>query len=228
MDINDWLALSSICLLGAMSPGPSLAVMLSCTLSRESQTASRDGYAAALAHGFGVALYGLMTVVGLAAVITKTPTLYTAIQVAGALYLLYLGAKTLRSSSLAAANKTGSEDVTVQTLSKVEAADNAGRNRTKDAATQGFLVAFLNPKLCVFMLALFSQFLQPGYGVMEKGIMVVTVGITDAAWYCFVVALVSRPNFRQWFQRGSSVIDGVFGLILILLALSVLYAALLF
>lgn len=227
MDLSDWLTLSSICLLGAMSPGPSLAVMLSCTLSRESQNASHDGYAAALAHGFGVALYGLMTVVGLAALITQTPALYTAIQVAGALYLLYLGVRALRSPSSETTDKTDSEEAAVQTHSKAAAADYAVGNGIKGAATQGFLVAFLNPKLCVFMLALFSQFLQPTYGVMEKGVMVATVGIIDAAWYSFVVALVSRPNFLQWFQRGSAVIDRVFGLILILLALSVLYAALL-
>lgn len=215
MALSDWLTLSSICLLGAMSPGPSLAVMLSCTLSKESQNPSREGYAAALAHGFAVALYGLMTVVGLAALITQTPALYTAIQVTGALYLLYLGVNALRQQSSETTDNADSLESTVQTHSTI------------NAATQGFLVAFLNPKLCVFMLALFSQFLQPGYGTMEKGIMVATVGIIDAAWYSFVVALVSRPNFRLWFQRGSSVIDRIFGLILILLALSVLYAALL-
>lgn len=227
MTFSDWLTLSSICLLGAMSPGPSLAVMLSCTLSRESQNGSRDGYAAALAHGLAAALYGLMTVVGLAALITKTPALYTAIQVAGALYLLHLGVKSLRSSSSVTAHKTDSKDVVEESDSKGARVEDTTRNGTKDAVTQGFLVAFLNPKLCVFMLALFSQLLQPTYGVMEKGIMVATVGLIDAAWYCFVVALVSRPHFRQWFERGSATIDRVFGLILILLALSVLYAALL-
>jgi len=226
MDLSDWLTLSSICLLGAMSPGPSLAVMLSCTLSQSSENPTGDGYAAALSHGLGAGLYGLLTVVGLATVITKTPALYTAIQVAGALYLLYLGAKSLRSSVSLASDSTDSEDVNVELLANESTAQATANSGMKSAAIQGFLVAALNPKLCVFMLALFSQFLQPGYGAMEKGVMVATVGIIDATWYCAVVTLVSRPGFRRWFQSGSVVIDRIFGVIIIALALSVLYAAL--
>lgn len=204
VDIGQWLALISICLLGAMSPGPSLAVVMGCVVG-----AGRGaGYRAALAHGLAVALYGLLTVTGLALLITQTPALYTGLQVAGALYLLYLGVKSLRQVALAS---QAGEDATP----------------AASAAMQGFLVAFLNPKLAVFMLALFSQFIDPGFGVGEKAIMVATVGVTDAGWYSLVVALVSRPGFRARLERSAKAIDGFFGVILIALALSVLYGALL-
>ena len=67
MEFGQWLSLLSICLLGAMSPGPSLAVMVKCTLGG----GHRAGYPAALAHGAGVGLYGLLTVTGLAVLITR-------------------------------------------------------------------------------------------------------------------------------------------------------------
>lgn len=203
MDFSQWLTLVSICLLGAMSPGPSLAVVVGCVV-KEGQA---GGIRAAIAHAAGVALYGLLTVTGLALLITQTPAVYTALQVAGAAYLLFLGGKALYALLLPADD--GAEVATGNT-----------------AATQGFLVAFLNPKLAVFMLALFSQFLEPGFGVREKGIMVATVGVTDAVWYCLVATLLSRGGFRSRLERSAKIIDGIFGVILILLALSVLYAAL--
>jgi threonine/homoserine/homoserine lactone efflux protein len=202
VELGHWLSLTSICLLGAMSPGPSLAVVLKSTLDG----GQAKGYAAAVAHGIGVALYGLLTVTGLAVLITRSPPLFLAIQVSGAGYLIYLGIKSLLSTGHAS----------VQTAVPVT---------RRSAALQGFLVAFLNPKLAVFMLALFSQFLQPGFGVVEKSIMVATVGITDASWYSLIVMLVSRKSFMAKLQRNANTIDRVFGVILIALALTVLIRA---
>lgn len=203
MEFGHWLSLFSICLLGAMSPGPSLAVVMNSSL----HGGHRAGYAAATAHGTGVALYGLLTVTGLAVVIARSPNLFLLIQVGGAAYLIYLGVKSLRSSS-----------------GSLPAGRPAGDDH-RGAALSGFLVAFLNPKLAIFMLALFSQFLDPDARVAEKAIMVATVGITDAAWYSLIVALVSHPRLLERLRHSARAIDRVFGVILILLALSVLLRA---
>ena len=96
----------------------------------------------------------------------------------------------------------------------------------RGAAISGFLVAFLNPKLANFMLALFAQFLRPEADVTEKGIMAITVGAVDGAWYSLMALLVSHPLFFQRLQNNSRTIDRVFGVILIALALTVLYRAL--
>lgn len=202
MEAGHWLSLFSICLLGAMSPGPSLAVVMKASLSG----GLRGGYTAALAHGVGVGLYGLLTVTGLAVIIARSPGLFLSMQIAGALYLLYLGGKSLRSS--------GASALQLETQA-------AGR-----PALEGFLVAFLNPKLAVFMLALFSQFLQPDFAALQKSIMVATVGITDACWYAVVTALLARGTFLDKLRSSSLVIDRIFGMILIVLALTVLASAL--
>ena len=203
MEFGHWLSLFSICLLGAMSPGPSLAVVLNSTLGG----GHRAGYITAVAHGAGVALYGLLTVTGLAVLITRSPSVFFVIQLLGAAYLIYLGIKSLRSS--------GTPELQTE-------ASASGSN----AALNGFLVAFLNPKLAVFMLALFSQFLSKDGAALEKMIMVATVGITDACWYALIVALVSRRAFLEKLQRSTGTIDRIFGVILIVLALSVMIRAL--
>ena len=198
MEFAQWLSLAMVCLLGAMSPGPSLAVVMNNTLG----IGPPAGYASALAHGTGVALYGLLTVAGLAVLVTSSPALFLVLQLAGAAYLVYLGIRALRASGVPA----------------LETADTAGR---RGAAASGFLVALLNPKLAVFMLALFSQYLRPDAGLAEKAVMIATVGLTDAAWYSLVVAMISREAFLQRLRASARLIDRCFGVILILLALSV-------
>ena len=198
MDPALWLSLATVCLLGAMSPGPSLAVVMNSTLAG----GAGAGYVSALAHGAGVALYGLLTVAGLAVLVTSSPMVFLSLQWAGAAYLVYLGIRALRSTGAPALETSATEG-------------------KRSAATSGFLVAFLNPKLAVFMLALFSQFLRPEAQLGERAAMVATVGLVDAAWYCLVVALISREVFLKRLRASAQLIDRCFGVILILLALSV-------
>jgi threonine/homoserine/homoserine lactone efflux protein len=204
MEPVQWLSLAAVCLLGAMSPGPSTAVVLNAAISGGRSA----GITAAIAHGMGVGLYGLLTVTGLAVVVTRSPALFVGIQLAGAAYLVYLGVKALRS--------TGSVQPQGQTPDTCRGG----------AATSGFLVAFLNPKLAVFMLALFAQFLQPEAPPAEKALMAATVWFTDTLWYLFIALLVSHAVFYERLRARARLIDRCFGVILILLALSVVYRAL--
>jgi threonine/homoserine/homoserine lactone efflux protein len=206
MEFTHWLSLFTVCLLGAMSPGPSLAVVMDNTL----RGGRRAGLATASAHGAGVALYGLLTVTGLALLITRSPTVFLLLQILGAGYLLYLAYRALRSTAVTP------PDAPVATAPP----------RARGAAANGFLVAFLNPKLAIFMLALFSQFLTPDTPAAAKGVMVATVGITDAAWYSLIVALVSHPAVLGKLQSHSALIDRLFGIILLLLGCTVMLRAL--
>ncbi|WP_116364446.1 LysE family translocator [Parahaliea mediterranea] len=203
MAFTHWLSLFTVCLLGAVSPGPSLAVVLGNTL-REGRAA---GMAAALAHGAGVGLYGLITVSGLAVMMTGSPRLFAGLQVLGALYLVYLGLRGLLAS---AAGQAAADD-------PAAAAPPRG-----GSASAGFLVAFLNPKLAIFMLALFSQFLGPDTHWGTKAIMVLTVGLTDAAWYCLVALLASRPGALGWLRQRGALIERVLAVVLVVLGSVVL------
>lgn len=184
-----------------MSPGPSLAVVVKHTL----HGGAPAGVAAGAAHGFGVALYAVAVVSGLALVITTSPTLFAALQYAGAAFLAWLGYKSLTSKD----NGLAPED-----------ADTAGR-----PATEGFAVAFLNPKLAIFFLALFSQFLDTSASLADKALMVATMGIIDGAWYCGIALLLSRPALLPRLQSARTKIDRVFGVILLALAVRIVLPA---
>jgi len=196
MTLTIWLTVVSICLLGAMSPGPSLAVVLQQTL----RGGRRTGLVAAVTHGLGIGLYALLCISGIAVMITTSPLLFTALQWLGAGYLLWLGLKGLRTRAGA-----------------VEALENSPT--TGSAARNGFLVAFLNPKVAVFFIALFSQVIGSETTWLEKLAYAATALFIDMAWYMIVAWSFSNPRWLGYLQQNVVWLERVFGVILIALAL---------
>ena len=82
MEFHLWLSLVVICILGALSPGPSLALVVKNTLNG----GHSQGYATAVSHGLGVALYAAITATGIGIIIVQSPLLYAIIQYAGAAF----------------------------------------------------------------------------------------------------------------------------------------------
>ncbi|NQY64927.1 MAG: LysE family translocator [Alteromonadaceae bacterium] len=198
MELHLWLSLVTICILGAISPGPSLALVIKNTLSG----GPIQGYSTALSHGLGVALYAAITVTGIGLVIVQSPILFSLIQYTGAAFLLYLGVKSLLSK----------KDTTI--LSH----DAEQNNEKVHGWRDGFLIAFLNPKLAIFFLALFSQFIDLDATLIKKVIMIATVGCIDALWYSIVTFGLSRGDLISKLRAKSHLVDKVTGGFLILLA----------
>ena len=194
MTLAAWLTIVGICCLGAMSPGPSLAVVLKHTLSGGRQ----KGIITALAHGAGVGLYAFICISGLAVVIFASETLFSVLQWAGALYLAWLGIKGLLCKS----NPT-------QNLPEVEA---------HTAARDGFMIVFLNPKIAIFFIALFSQVVGTDTSTVGKTVYASTAMIIDGLWYVIVAWLFSNPRWLVQLQAKAVWLDRLFGLVLIGLA----------
>lgn len=194
MTLVTWITVVSICVLGAMSPGPSLALVLRQTLGG----GRRQGMTVALMHGLGIGLYALLSLLGLVAVITASPIAFNVLQWGGAAYLAWLGVKGLTASHREAV---------------VEAVPSAG-----SAARDGFLVVFLNPKIAVFFIALFSQVVGVDTSFSAKLGYAVTAMVIDASWYALVAWLFSSPRWLACLQRYSVIIERLFGVVLLGLA----------
>ena len=200
MTFADWLSLAVLCLAGAASPGPSLAVVAGASMG----AGRRAGCLAAWAHALGVGLYAAFTVLGISTLITEFTGLYRAVQIAGALYLLWLAWRLLSSTG---ASETGRPE---------------DRSRHLRAARDGFAIAFLNPKLAVFMLALFSQFVRPDAPASVNAVLIGTVAAVDGLWYTLVALLFSARGWIDRLRRQARTIDRVFAGLLIVLALTIL------
>lgn len=200
----EWLPVAAICALGAMSPGPSLAVVLHHAV-RGSRLA---GASCALAHAAGVGLYAFVTALGLAALLARHPDLYRGVALAGAAYLAWLGARLVLGGG-----GTGRPD-TERTGSGWPA-----------AARDGFLMALLNPKIALFFLALFSQFVGPEPGMITVAVLTATATVIDASWYLAVATAVGATSLPDRLRRQARRYDRVMGSVLLLVAGWVLLAS---
>ncbi|SVC59737.1 uncharacterized protein METZ01_LOCUS312591, partial [marine metagenome] len=82
-----WSQFAIVCLLGAMSPGPSLALII-----RNSINFNRtSGIVASIAHGLGICLYATVTVIVLEFILRNSETIFFVIQICGSVFLIILG-----------------------------------------------------------------------------------------------------------------------------------------
>ena len=200
MNWSAWLPLALVCLLGAMSPGPSLAVVARHAL----RGGARDGIVCAMAHGVGILLWALLMANGLGVLLIEQPDWFAAVQLAGAGFLLYLGIRVLLSQSSAVVSTEAVSD-----------------SSTRGAGLEGFVIALSNPKIAFFFAALFSQFIQPNAGVLEKTLIASTAAGIDTLWYSLVSILLAQTAVLSRLQRRATLLNRLFGGILILLAVSV-------
>ncbi|WP_028023616.1 LysE family translocator [Enterovibrio calviensis] len=202
MSVSVWLSLVLVCMLGAMSPGPSLVVMV-----RHSLAGGRlHGIVAAWAHALGVGFYAVLTLLGLAVVLKESPTLFSFITYAGAAYLAWLGVKSLRAKGGVAAKLEKGEKTTLL-----------------EAARDGAMISVLNPKLALFFLALFSQFVSIGTDTLSRSIIVATPFVIDGLWYTIVALVLSSSRMLDKLKNNALLIDRLCGLVLIGLAARVVF-----
>ena len=179
-----------------MSPGPSLAVVMRNTIGN----GRSHGLATAWAHATGICFYALLTTFGLALVITLSRPVYLVVSVAGAVYLIYLGVQALRSHAASGQETAGT------------------RMSMAQSAREGFFIAFLNPKVAVFLLAVFSQFLRPDMTATTHLLLSATVTLVDGLWYSVVALLLTRGGWHRRLQRNAHRVDKATGVVLILVA----------
>ncbi|ERS85075.1 LysE family translocator [Halomonas sp. PBN3] len=205
MPFSLWLSLAAVCAMGAMSPGPSLAMVLRHTLGG----GRVPGVVAGLSHALGVGFYALLTVWGLGALIVRQPMLFQVITWGGAAYLAWLGIRALR------AGRGGALQADAATTTR------------RQAARDGVLVALGNPKLILFFIALLSQFVTPDMTLAGQALIVLTAMVIDGAWYVLVALGLSHSRVLPWLQAHAHWINRATGILLLALAARVVSGPLL-
>lgn len=196
-------------LAGAASPGPSLALVIRHTL----KGGPKSGLTVALAHGLGIWFYALAVVFGVATLLTHLSGMMLAVQFTGTVFLCYLGTGMIRSGWSSSSEASLS--------SPIEKAVDTG-----SYFRDGFLIVFLNPKIMVFFLAVFSQFLTSSQCLMAQVYAASLAGVIDALWYAMIVVLVSEGRVFGWLQRYRNRLDIFFGLVLWGVSITILYGIL--
>jgi threonine/homoserine/homoserine lactone efflux protein len=163
------------CLALTATPGPDMVLIA----SRSATQGSASGFATLAGIQVGTYCHALAAAFGLSQLFLVVPAAYDFIRYAGAAYLLYLAYKAFRSSAAAAV------------ASRV-----AERERYTAAVVfrQGLLTNLLNPKMALFVLALFPQFVRPEAGSVAVQIMVLAslLNLIGLVVNGTVIAMASR------------------------------------
>ena len=195
MSAFDWFSLALICILGAASPGPSLAVVLAVSRLH----GRKGGHAAAIGHGLGVFFYALIAATSLSYILKQHAGLFQALQIAGALMLAWIGVRLLMSPRRRAADQTPAAPSFA--LSK--------------SFRHGFTIAVFNPKIAAFFVSLFSQYLGEGQSNAVHLAMASLAGGIDVIVYLMVVFLATTRLVARLFTKFSGLNDLILGGILL-------------
>ena len=171
--------------LGATSPGPSLIVVLRNTLIG----GRRQGVACAVGHGLGFGIYAGSAVFGLILLLENSPNVFLLLQIIGAVLLVWYGI------TMWTAKVDALEDVDIKAT-----------NHQRQGFTEGFAIAFFNPKIALFLVAVLAQVLKPGMG-FETKLAIGALGMTiDTLWYVLVaLVLTGTPILEKLRENGELV-----------------------
>ncbi len=194
----DILAFFGISALVIVTPGQDTALAIRNSLLG----GRRGGVFTALGVSAGQAVWAFATSVGLAALIVAFEPAFVALKLAGAAFLVYLGAQAL----LAAIRGT-----------HVERTHGGGPLTSGVAFRQGILSNLGNPKMAVFFTSLLPQFGAESFGgLLALGLVFCTMTFVWLSGYAFAVARVGDVLRRPVVRR---VFDAVLGTVLIALGI---------
>ena len=170
-----------------ISPGADMALIAKITLEQGRQAA----LLATIGICSGLFVHATASALGLSVILATSAEAFTIVKLAGAAYLVYLGAQAFRSSF-----RDGAVAV-------------AAPRRSTSPFLQGLFSNVLNPKVAVFYLTFMPQFMSPGDNVLIRSLaFAVAHAVMGIAWlsaYAYVLSRISvvlaRGGARRWLER---------------------------
>ena len=170
--------LSALVLL--VTPGPAVLFVVTRTL----QQGRNAGFLSVLGLSCGALVHVAAAIFGLSAVLASSASAFNTIKLLGAAYLIFLGFKTLFSSSGSPGNAVASSRSFLRLF------------------IDGFIVNVLNPKTAIFFLAFLPQFVSPGETISVRtqlaflGILFVCLALVTDGLYAIMAG-----SFRPWIAQ---------------------------
>jgi threonine/homoserine/homoserine lactone efflux protein len=202
-----FLVFLGISALVIMTPGPDTALTIRNTLLG----GRRAGVFTALGVAAGQLLWAIATSAGIVAVLLASEPVFRAVKLAGALYLIALGAHALWGALRPRAPADG-PDLRAARI----------RRRPAAAFRQGVINNLGNPKMAVFFVSVLPQFAPAGHGMLSALVLLGAVFSTlTLVWLASYAALISALGHVLRRSRARRAVEGASGAVLIGLGLRV-------
>ena len=200
MSLFVWFQFALVCIVGAMSPGPSLALVIRNNISYNRLA----GIMTSVGHGLGIAVYATMAVFGLGLILQTNQSLFLLIQVLGLIFLFFLGVLFIfQKNSVEIINKNKNQ-------------------KQINSFFQGFLIAIINPKILIWFTAIYSQFISVEANMTFNIILISTASIIDATWYIIISLIITGYGVKNFLIDKKDLIQKITGFILLIISLILL------
>ena len=183
------LAASTVFFLGAISPGPSLLMVIRNTIVG----GRRRGVMCAVGHGIGFGLYAGIAIFGLIVLLEQAPQVFLVLQLIGIALLFWYG-----------------------WLMWHHATDEIEESFEGEARgfLEGFSIAFFNPKIALFLVAVLAQVLDAGMSLATK-LVIGFIGMAiDMVWYVLVAVFLTGTPILDWLRGNGAIVNRVTALVL--------------
>ncbi len=204
---QEFLLIATAHILAVASPGPDFAIVM-----RQSLLFGRKpAIVTSIGIGLAIFVHVAVALVGVGALIKSTPWLFTAIKVAGACYLGYIGLQAIQAKKPTSDKAQQLEKTTESML-------------LSKAFRQGFITNVLNPKATLFFFSLFTGLISVTTPIGIQAIYGTWMAFATGVWFVSLSLLLSQKKVRSFFASSGYLIDRVLGVFLIGLALVLLFA----
>jgi RhtB (resistance to homoserine/threonine) family protein len=197
------IAFVAVATLLVISPGPNGFLI--------AKTVPLSGKKAGLANVFGFIgafyVHGTLSIFGISILLVQSAQAFFIFKLLGAAYLIWIGVKALRSAM--------KHPEAVLPEGKVKGQKSVSLRR---AFAEGFLTNVLNPKVSMFYLAAFPQFISLDDSALSAYMLVSAHSLVNFIWFAAMVLLLSRmknaannPQFKRWLNGVTGVVFIGFG-----------------
>ncbi|MFD3871018.1 LysE family translocator [Streptomyces sp. NPDC058623] len=192
--MTEVIAVAVITLLAVISPGADFAMVV-----RNSYLYGRPtGLFAAVGVAAGVLVHVSYTMLGVGLLIASSTALFTAIKLAGAAYLVWIGIRTFRARA----------ELTVDLESRPGLTP-------LGALRSGFLTNVLNPKTTLFVVSTFTQVVNPGTSTWQQAGYGLFMAAAHLVWFGAVALFFSDARLRERMLRAQKALNRVIGSVLV-------------
>ncbi|SEK86319.1 LysE family translocator [Pacificibacter marinus] len=201
MSATVFLSILALHFVAAMSPGPSFVVSV--------RTAASEGFrpaaGLAVAFGLGALIWAMAALFGLAIVFEVMPKAYLGFKIAGGLFLIWIGYKTIRHAP--------------DPMPQASALDTP--RSMISALRLGLMTQLANPKPAIFFGAVFAGLIPPDTPMTLRALLLFFVFFNESMWYLFVAAVFSRKKARDMYTRAKLWTDRALGGMIVLFGLKI-------
>jgi len=199
-----FFTVATIHLFAVMSPGPDFAIILKQSLSH----GRKLSIITSLGIGTGILVHVLFCMFGLGMVISESKFLFNFIKILGAIYLFYIGTKSLIQN---VQFKTYVNNPTNQ-LSALK------------SFRLGFLTNVLNPKATLFFLSLYATIITDQTTISVQAMYGLWMSAVTGLWFCLLSIMLTNASVIQKIQKFTVIIQRGTGIVLIVFAIKLLFS----